>query len=70
MACHKVGEYSSGVLGPDLNTVFARRSEVWILKKLADPTLENTETVMPQMNLSAVDRASVVLYLRSVAKKK
>lgn len=68
MACHKVGAYKTGTLGPDLNTVLTRRTPEWVLRKLADPKLDNASTVMPQMPLSAVDREAILAYLKSIAK--
>ena len=69
IACHSVGKHKSGVLGPDLNTVFERRSEEWIMQKLIDPTTDAPTTVMPQMNLTQPEREAILAYLRSVSKK-
>lgn len=68
MACHKIGRFTSGTLGPDLNTVLKRRTKEWILGKLANPKIDNPSTVMPQMNLSPADREAIVAYLESISK--
>jgi len=68
MACHKVGAFKTGTLGPDLNTVLSRRTGEWVLQKLADPKLDNAATVMPQQNLSTAEREAILAYLKSIAK--
>lgn len=69
IACHSIGEHKSGVLGPDLNTVFTRRSEEWVMEKLTDPRTDNAATVMPQMDLTQSERDAIMAYMKSVAKK-
>lgn len=68
MACHKVGPFTTGTLGPDLNTVLRRRQPAWILQKLENPRLDNAATVMPPLNLSPEDREAILAYLQSIAK--
>lgn len=69
MACHKIGRYTTGVIGPDLNTVLTRRKPDYILKKLADPKTDSPASVMPQMNLSASERQAILEYITSIAQK-
>ncbi|HYL20924.1 MAG TPA: c-type cytochrome [Gemmatimonadales bacterium] len=67
-ACHPLGTSATGKLGPDLNTVLARRSPDYILKKLADPRFDNEKSVMPQLPLSDEERRAILEYLRLVAR--
>lgn len=66
VACHKMGTSVTGVLGPDLNTVFARRSAEYVLHKLADPKFDNPKSVMPQFPLTEGQRRAILEYLRTL----
>lgn len=65
--CHKIGE-RGGRVGPDLNQVTLRRSEVWLMKWLANPHAVKPGTVMPRYSWAAGEREAVIAYLRQFAK--
>lgn len=64
--CHKLGASTTGVVGPDLNTVFQRRTAEYILHKLADPKFDNPTSAMPQFPLSEHERRAILEYLRTL----
>jgi mono/diheme cytochrome c family protein len=64
--CHKIGAATTGVLGPDLNTVFARRTPEYVLHKVADPKFDNPKSAMPQFPLTDAQRRALLEYLRSL----
>ncbi len=68
MACHRVGDYTWGTLGPDLNTLFRRRTGEYVLQKISDPKTDNPESLMPHMNLTPRQREAIIAYLRTVQK--
>lgn len=65
-ACHRIGDQTAGTLGPDLNTVLKRRTPEYVLQKLATPTFDNANSMMPQAGLTADQRRAVLEYLRTV----
>jgi mono/diheme cytochrome c family protein len=66
VACHVVGTSTTGTIGPDLNTVLARRSPDYVLKKLAQPKFDNPTSVMPAFPLTEDQRRAILAYLRTV----
>lgn len=68
VGCHVVGGSTTGKLGPDLNTVFSRRSPDYVLQKMADPKFDNAKSLMPKLPLTDAQRHAIVAYLQSVAR--
>ncbi len=66
IACHVLGASTTGKLGPDLNTVFTRRSGDYVLKKLANPKVDNDKSLMPLLPLNDDQRRAILEYLRSL----
>ncbi|HEY6061649.1 MAG TPA: c-type cytochrome [Gemmatimonadales bacterium] len=65
-ACHVLGASTMGRVGPDLNTVFQRRSPEYVLHKLADPKFDNPKSLMPQFPLDEGQRRAILEYLRTL----
>ncbi len=65
-ACHVLGASTMGRVGPDLNTVFQRRSPAYVLHKLADPKFDNPKSLMPQFPLTDGQRRAILEYLRTL----
>ena len=65
-ACHKLGESTTGTIGPDLNTVLQRRSAEYVLHKLADPKFDKPASTMPQFPFTPEQRRAIVEYLRTL----
>jgi cytochrome c2 len=65
-ACHVLGASATGKLGPDLNTVFSRRSPDYVLKKLAEPRFDNEKSLMPKLALTDEQQRAILEYLRTV----
>jgi len=65
-ACHVLGASTMGRVGPDLNTVFQRRSPEYVLHKLADPKFDNPKSLMPLFPLSDAERRAILEYLRTL----
>ena len=65
-ACHKIGKSKTGTLGPDLNTVFTRRDDAFVTRKLIDPKFNNKDNPMPLFPMTEEERAAIVAYLHSL----
>jgi len=65
-ACHVIGAATTGRLGPDLNTVLARRAGDYVVKKLANPKFDNDKSLMPLLPLTDEQRRAILEYLRSL----
>jgi mono/diheme cytochrome c family protein len=66
VACHRLGASTTGVLGPDLNTVLRRRTPEYVLHKLSEPRFDNPKSAMPQFPLTDAQRRAILEYLRSL----
>ena len=68
LGCHVVrGE--GGRVGPDLDGVVKRRSIAFIRQKMADPTIDNATSMMPNFGLTGDEIEAVVAYLASLQGK-
>ena len=61
--CHVIGG-TGGTIGPDLDTVFERRDEVWVGAKIANPREHQPDSVMPTFGLSEEQINTIVEFLR------
>ena len=62
--CHVVGGAGGGI-GPDLDTVFARRSEEYVREQIRHPKVHNPESVMPELGLSDAQIDAILSTLRA-----
>jgi len=65
VGCHVIGT-AGGNVGPSLNGVIARRGPAFVRQKLADPTVGNATSMMPNFGLSAEEIEAITAYLVSL----
>ncbi len=62
--CHVI-KATGGTIGPNLDTVFERRDEAWVLKQIENPRANKADTIMPPLGLRPEQIAAIVEFLRS-----
>lgn len=67
-ACHQIGE-NGGAVGPTLTSVGLRLKPGYIYKHLLNPSLINTNTVEPDMDLSEDEALSLTKFLMNLRNK-
>ncbi len=65
VGCHVVGE-TGGSLGPSLNGVVEGRGADYVRKKLANPTFDNTASMMPNFGLTEEQIEAMLAYLATL----
>jgi mono/diheme cytochrome c family protein len=65
-ACHVLGTSTVGHVGPDLNTVFQRRTPEYVLHKIAEPKFDNPKSLMPEFPLTDAERRAILENLRTL----
>jgi nitric oxide reductase subunit C len=65
VGCHVVGG-AGGAVGPRLNGVLNRKDIEFVRRKLVDPTLDNSTSMMPNFGLTAEEIEAIVAYLASL----
>ena len=61
--CHVVGGVG-GAAGPNLDTVFRRRDEMWIRVQIRNPRQHNSDTLMPHFGLRDAEVSAILAVLR------
>lgn len=62
--CHNFKGHG-GAMAPDLTSVTARRSTIWIMAQIKDPKSHNPESMMPTFShLSIIERFAIAQYLK------
>lgn len=67
VGCHVIGR-TGGNLGPGLNGVVGRRGAAFVRQKLADPTVGNATSMMPNFGLSPAEIEAITAYLASLGR--
>ncbi len=62
LGCHIIGK-QGGQVGPTLNGIKGRRDADYLRRKLADPTFDNSTSMMPNFNLSQEDIEALVAFM-------
>ncbi|MFI5356094.1 MAG: c-type cytochrome [Opitutales bacterium] len=62
--CHKLGG-TGGIIGPELDTVGARRSPEWLMKHFTDPSSVTPGSGMPPQKLNDADLEAITLFMLS-----
>lgn len=65
VGCHTIGT-TGGNVGPVLNGVMKRRGPDFVRKKLADPTFNNSTSMMPNFGLTMDEIEAIVAYLNTL----
>ncbi len=65
LGCHVIGK-AGGNVGPRLNGIMKRREPEFVRRKLADPTLDNTTSMMPNFGLSSEEIEAILAYLATL----
>lgn len=65
VTCHTIGK-SGGTVGPNLNQIANRRTEVWLRKWLRDPNALKPGTKMPNFGFSAAEIDKVIEHMKSM----
>ena len=63
-ACHVIGG-RGGAIAPELDSVFERRDREWVRVQIQRPREHNQSTVMPELNLTDDQVATIVEVLRA-----
>lgn len=66
LGCHVVGKAGGGQVGPSLNGVVGRKSVDFVRRKLADPTLDNETSMMPNFGLSDEEIEAILAFLATL----
>ncbi len=65
LGCHIIGR-QGGQVGPTLNGIAKRRDADYLRRKLADPTVDNATSMMPNFGLSDDEIEAILAYLASL----
>jgi len=65
LGCHIIGK-QGGQVGPTLNGIKNRRDADFLRRKLADPTFDNSTSMMPNFNLSQEDIEALVAFMSTL----
>lgn len=65
LGCHVV-DGEGGNVGPSLDNVVNRRGAAYVMRKLADPTLDNSTSMMPNFDLTEEQIRAVASYLATL----
>ncbi len=68
-ACHKTGEKTGGIVGPDLAEASNRLRPEWIFHWLKNPQLIRPDSPMPTLGIPDAEIRSLVAYVLGVGKK-
>ena len=63
--CHIING-KGGTIGPNLDTVFARRDVDYLMRKLTDPRFDNRRSVMPFFPLSEAQKKVIIAHLKTL----
>ena len=63
--CHII-DGKGGTIGPNLDTVFARRDADYLLQKLTNPRFDNRRSVMPFFPLTEAQKQVIIDHLKTV----
>lgn len=65
LGCHVVGK-AGGQVGPTLNGVVRRRGADFVRRKLANPTIDNSSSMMPNFGLGLEEIEAITAYLATL----
>jgi len=65
LGCHVIGD-AGGNIGTSLNGVVGRKGEDYVRQKVADPTFDNTSSMMPNFGLSEEQVGWIAAYLATL----
>lgn len=65
LGCHVIGK-EGGRVGPSLNGVTSRRDADYLRHKLADPTFDNSTSMMPNFGLTQEQIEAILAYMASL----
>lgn len=65
LGCHVIGS-QGGQLGPSLNGVVQRKGVEFVWQKVADPTINNATSLMPNFGLSEEEIAAIIAFLNTL----
>ena len=65
LGCHVVGK-QGGQVGPSLNGVVQRKGVEFVWQKVADPTINNATSLMPNFGLSEEEIAAIIAFLNTL----
>ncbi len=65
LGCHVIGK-TGGPVGPSLTRVLNRRDADYVRRKMADPTFDNTTSMMPNFGLTPEQIEAIVAFLASL----
>jgi cytochrome c2 len=68
LGCHII-EKSGGQVGPTLNGVVARKGADFARRKMADPTFNDSSSMMPNFGLASDEIEAIVAYLNSLRRE-
>jgi mono/diheme cytochrome c family protein len=64
-ACHKIEGVSDGKLAPDLTRVGVKFKTPYLLESIENPTANDSESIMPKMELTDDEKKAMTVYLKS-----
>jgi mono/diheme cytochrome c family protein len=65
LGCHVIGS-AGGQVGPSLNSSVSRRGAMFVRQKTADPTFNNSTSMMPNFGLTPDQIEAIVAYLNTL----
>lgn len=65
LGCHIVGD-AGGNVGPSLNGVVERKGTEYVVRKIAEPSFDNSTSMMPNFGLSEEEAGWVAAYLATL----
>ncbi len=65
LGCHVVRK-QGGQVGPSLNGVVQRKGVEFVWQKVADPTINNATSLMPNLGLSEEEIAAIIAFLNTL----
>lgn len=68
LGCHVI-EKGGGQVGPTLNGLVARKGADFVRRKMADPTFDNTSSMMPNFGLASDEIEAIVAYLNNLRRE-
>jgi mono/diheme cytochrome c family protein len=68
LGCHVI-EKGGGQVGPTLNGLVARKGADFVRRKMADPTFDNTSSMMPNFGLASQEIEAIVAYLNTLRRE-
>lgn len=68
LGCHIIGD-GGGNVGPSLNGVVERKGTEYVVRKIAEPTFDNSTSMMPNFGLSEEEAGWVAAYLATLNNK-